>query len=66
MYQCVERSETRKDSSGGGGTTTYYEYDRQWRSTWEDPMRFHDRDRARNQCGSLHLGVHWEARARLN
>lgn len=28
MFQCIERSESRKDSGGGGGTTTYYYYER--------------------------------------
>lgn len=54
MFQCIERSESRKDSGGGGGTTTYYYYERQWRSTWVDPMRFHDRSKADNDCQGLH------------
>lgn len=52
MLQCTERSESRKDNVGGG-TTTYYEYDRGWRSQWIDPYRFHDRDKAAQQCGGL-------------
>lgn len=52
MLQCTERSESRKDNVGGG-TTTYYNYDRAWRSSWIDPYRFHDRDKARDQCAGL-------------